>query len=226
MVMTMLNRSRFNALILNIFFLVLFAVIVSNVQSNGLAVEIDRWVNAKIHLLYSPFLIGLMKLISDIISPFSLSILSLIILAILIALKKWRELLLLVFSLAAGVFLSDIIKIITHRPRPLNPLIEADDYSFPSRHAVLSIIFFSLLIYFFKDKIKNKLLKKLFIAANVFIFLAVGLSRVYLNVHWLSDIIAGFALGLFILTLFILIFRLAKTKEKALCDSRNFTKIT
>ncbi len=175
---------------------------------------LDEWVNLKIHLVYSPLLTKLMVAITSIANPLPLAIISFIFLCALIYKKKWRNALLLVFSLGAGVLFGSLIRYIIQRARPANALIEVDGYSFPSRHAIISIIFFLLLLYSFKNEIKNKFLKNLFIAVNIILFLIIGFSRVYLNVHWLSDVIAGFAMGLFSLTLFILIFRLPESTAK------------
>ena len=64
------------------------------------------------------------------------------------------------------------------------------------------------MIYFFKNDIKNIMLRKLFIAVNVMLILLIGFSRVYLGVHWLSDVVAGFCLGLFLVLFLILGFNL------------------
>ena len=80
-------------------------------------------------------------------------------------------------------------------------------FSFPSQHAVMAIIFFSLIIFLFAEKIKNNFLKYLFIGANIILILLIGFSRIYLKVHYFSDSLAGLALGLFWLTFLILIFR-------------------
>jgi undecaprenyl-diphosphatase len=84
-----------------------------------------------------------------------------------------------------------------NRPRPLTPLLrEAKGLSFPSGHAFMSFVFFGLLIYVINKKVKNKLFKIcLVVFLLCFVFL-IGLSRIYLRVHYASDVIAGFSMGL------------------------------
>ncbi|MFQ5474929.1 MAG: bifunctional DedA family/phosphatase PAP2 family protein [Candidatus Nanoarchaeia archaeon] len=195
------------ALIINIFSLYLFSKMIEDVIDGELITKLDVFLNAKMVLLWNPSLNKVMIFITNIASPLQLSILSLILFGILIYKKKWYCSLLLLFSMSGGLLLELLAKIIAHRARPENALIEVSGYSFPSGHATMAIIFFSLLLYSFKDDIKNKVLSYIFIASNVSLILLIGLSRVYLNVHWLSDVLAGFGMGLFWLTLLILVFK-------------------
>ncbi len=194
-------------LLLNLASLYLFAKMTDDVVKHQAIIQWDRWVNAKIILWQQPALIKLMTGITNIVSPGHLILFSLLLLAALALRKKWHNCLLLILSLGGGLLSETIIKWIVHRPRPGNALLDLTGYSFPSGHATMAIIFFSLLLYSFKDDIKNKVLRGFFIAANILLFLLIGFSRIYLNVHWLSDVIGGFALGLFWLTIFILIFK-------------------
>ena len=99
----------------------------------------------------------------------------------------------------------DLIKSIIKRPRPALCLIHAQGFSFPSGHATIAIIFFSFLIYTIRDRIKTRALRYLFIAENIIAFSLIGFSRIYLGAHWVSDVIAGFSLGLFLLTQMIMV---------------------
>ncbi len=84
-----------------------------------------------------------------------------------------------------------------NRPRPLTPLLrEAKGLSFPSGHAFMSFVFFGLLIYVINKKVENKLLKYSLIIFLLCFVLMIGLSRIYLRVHYASDVIAGFSMGL------------------------------
>jgi len=180
---------------------------IEDVIDGDLVTKLDVWVNAKMVLFWNPLLNKIMIFITNIASPINLLILSLILFGVLIYKKKWYYSFLLLFSMIGGLLLKVLIKLIVHRARPENALIEVSGYSFPSGHATMAIIFFSLLLYSFKDDIKNKSLRYIFIMSNILLFLIVGLSRIYLNVHWLSDVLAGFGLGLFWFTLLILVFR-------------------
>lgn len=91
--------------------------------------------------------------------------------------------------------------------RPENMLIFVDGKSFPSGHATMATIFFAMLSYIFINTAHKRILKILYSSLMIVLFLLVGFSRVYLNVHWLSDIIAGFSLGLFWLSLSVLVLR-------------------
>jgi undecaprenyl-diphosphatase len=74
-------------------------------------------------------------------------------------------------------------------------LIPETGFSFPSGHTTLSIAFFGVLIYLFKDEIKNKTLRYLFITISLLLPFLIAFSRLYLNVHWFTDVVAGLFIG-------------------------------
>jgi undecaprenyl-diphosphatase len=181
----------------------------------GLFIKLDVLVNAKIALLQAPLLTKIMLVITSIGSTAGLVILSVIAFALLAYKKRWLNALLLMISMLSGLGAELLIKLIVHRLRPENALVQASGYSFPSGHATMAMLFFLLLIYFFRYDIKNKLWKHVFIISCISIALLIGFSRIYLNAHWLTDVIGGFALGLFWLMLMILMFRIKKpVKDK------------
>ena len=88
------------------------------------------------------------------------------------------------------------LKYLFRRSRPLTPLLEqARGYSFPSGHALISFTFYGLLIYLAWRNVKNKWFKWLIIIALALLIFVIGLSRVYLRVHYASDVIAGYCMG-------------------------------
>ena len=176
----------------------------------GLFIKLDVLVNAKIALLHTPLLTKIMTVITNLGSAISLVTLSSVTFVLLAYKKRWQNALLLAVSMLTGLGAELLIKLITHRARPENALIAASGYSFPSGHATMTLIFFLLLIYFFKDSIKEKLWKYFFIISSITLTLLVGFSRIYLNVHWLSDVVGGFALGLLWFMLSIFVFKLIK----------------
>lgn len=89
------------------------------------------------------------------------------------------------------------LKFVFHRNRPLTPLMkEAMGFSFPSGHALISSTFYGLLIYIVWQNVKNKFLKWLLMIIFLLLIFLIGLSRVYLRVHYASDVIAGFCIGI------------------------------
>lgn len=95
-----------------------------------------------------------------------------------------------------GVTLMFLLKMLFNRPRPLIPLLEeASGLSFPSGHAMMSFSFYGLLIYLTWRYVERVWLRNLLIAAFLLLILSIGLSRVYLRVHYASDVLAGFCVG-------------------------------
>ncbi|MGE5520428.1 MAG: phosphatase PAP2 family protein [Candidatus Dadabacteria bacterium] len=88
------------------------------------------------------------------------------------------------------------LKSLFHRERPDIPLLqEAKGLSFPSGHALFSVTFYGLLIYIIFKNVKNKELKWFLICLLLLLILTIGFSRIYLRVHYASDVIAGYCVG-------------------------------
>lgn len=109
---------------------------------------------------------------------------------------RWYSITVPVVSLG-GVSLMFVLKNLFGRPRPEDPLLRTvSGLSFPSGHALISVAFYGLLIYLVWHNIKNKILRWVLIILLLMLILIIGLSRIYLRVHYASDVLAGFAMGL------------------------------
>lgn len=86
-----------------------------------------------------------------------------------------------------------IIKHIIQRPRPdvSIRLVEESGYSFPSGHAMISTAFYGLIIYYIWTHCENKIKRNIICIGLAFLIVLIDFSRVYLGVHYLSDVIAG-----------------------------------
>lgn len=162
---------------------------------------IDTAVNTLMQQIQNPILTSFSELIDKIFQPEILIALS-IILGIFLYLKKQktRGIMLTLTMLIAGVAVL-LLKQIVQRVRPSEAISLGSNYSFPSGHATMAVVFFGLMAFLFM----NKKYKTTTIALTTFIILVVGTARLYLQVHWLTDVLAGFVLGGIILTLAILI---------------------
>lgn len=100
--------------------------------------------------------------------------------------------------LASGSSLTNfIIKNIVGRERPnVLKLIEEGGYSFPSGHSTIAVSVYGFLLYLVLRKIKNKYLKVGLSSLLVLLIISIGVSRIYVGVHFASDVLAGFALSL------------------------------
>ena len=115
--------------------------------------------------------------------------------AIFIKKDKWLGIRIAAISISS-VLLMLYLKHIFNRPRPLVPLLnEASGLSFPSGHAFMSFSFFGLLIYILHKEMHTSWLKYLLMFFIGCIVLLIGLSRIYLRVHYASDVIAGLCMG-------------------------------
>lgn len=107
----------------------------------------------------------------------------------------WQSIKLGVIALSS-VSVMYLLKWFFNRPRPLVPLLEpAHGLSFPSGHAMTSITFFGLFIYLTAKYVKNSILKVILIVILLSFIIIIGYSRVYLRVHYPSDVLAGYCMG-------------------------------
>ena len=99
---------------------------------------------------------------------------------------------------------NQLFKFILQRPRPSDfRIIEESGYSFPSGHSMVSMAFYGFLIYLIYKKVSNKYLKWGLISFLALLIVLIGISRIYLGVHYTSDVLAGFLASIVYLILFI-----------------------
>lgn len=109
--------------------------------------------------------------------------------------NKWASLTVLVIA-SGSVILLSVFKRIIHRERPIDRLVDGiTNFSFPSGHAFMSVTFYGLIIWWVAVYIKNKKTQRIAICLLLLFILIIGFSRVYLKVHYASDVIAGWSVG-------------------------------
>lgn len=112
-----------------------------------------------------------------------------------------------IFSVSFIVIINQFLKMIIRRDRPnIFRMIEIGGYSFPSGHAMVSTILYGLFAYFMYRFINKKWLANSIVAINILIILLIGISRIYLGVHYFSDVICGVLISIIFLVIVINIF--------------------
>lgn len=193
--------------------LILFIMIMNGVQS-GVLLAFDDSISGIFTGVENTYMYPVFKLITYFGTSIFIGCSSLLLILDLWFRKKdYLAMAVVSIGVAGGDLLKRALKNFIHRDRPDNRLAEASGFSFPSGHAMVGTIFFALLAYFTLKEIKVRSLKW---GVGMVIFclvLLIGISRIVLRVHFPTDVLAGFILGVGYSLSCVLIYEWLKRKE-------------
>lgn len=184
----------------------------------------DIQVNVWIPSIQSSPLTIINKGIATAFDTISLLLFSLIIAGYLFFKNYRAEGLLLLSAMGGDALLVWVVKGLVQSPRPLNSLVAASGFSYPSGHVTGSIVFCGSLAFIVWQRWKNK---KEHASIGILVVAGasvVGFNRIYLNVHWFSDVLGAGMLGIFWLFSAILAFQFLQNRAKS--DSERFRSIS
>ena len=115
----------------------------------------------------------------------------------LLLIGRWRTALLVLVTVGGGQILSSLLKLGIDRPRPdlVSHLVDVQTLSFPSGHAMMSAVTYLTLGSMLAGIVPGRATRIYVLGVAVLITLMVGVSRIYLGVHWPSDVLAGWCAG-------------------------------
>lgn len=143
--------------------------------------------------------------IAKIITNFGGAIFLIVITVILFILIKNKKIgVAITTNLVLVALLNQLLKNILQRPRPTEyRIIQETGYSFPSGHSMASMAFYGYLIYLIYKYVENKNIKWILITLLSILICSIGISRIYLGVHYTSDVLGGFLISISYLVIYI-----------------------
>lgn len=189
-------------------------------------VSFDSAVISFIQGFESPLLTDIMKFFTFIGSTVSVAVLAVIALFFLyIVLGHRSELILLTASVLGSNLLFITLKLFFQRARPdFYRLIEVSGYSFPSGHATNACTLYGILAFLLWRHIPTQLGRTVLIISSIIMIFTIGTSRIYLGVHYPSDIIGGYCVSIFWLTTLIWFYQQYKEKQYIRLHARESTE--
>ncbi|WP_414625100.1 phosphatase PAP2 family protein [Calothrix sp. CCY 0018] len=185
--------------------------------------ELDTAILQRIYELHTPLLNQIMTGITFLGNGSTLIFISCIVMIFLLLSRKFASAFTLVIVTSGGIGLNVWLKNIFSRVRPAlwERVVDAASYSFPSGHAMVSLVVYGFIGYLLIANFRSWSSGILFF--TTLLILAIGFSRLYLGVHWPTDIIAGYAAGLVwliscIVSTEILQFLFARKNQEAVSD--------
>lgn len=187
-------KTKINLIVLTLVSLILF-FISWQINSSNIDIAVSNYFQS----LQSENGLSIMNVISYFGDLWFLIFVSLIIVLVLYKRNEMKNILFYVFILVGGL-IGKLLKYVFQSPRPINPI--ETGFGFPSSHVIGSILIFGAISYFLFKKGNKK--ESMFI----WIFpILIAFSRLYLNVHWFSDVLGGIFFGIFWLCLIIFYFK-------------------
>lgn len=200
------SRALALALVLLFASLWAFGALTEDVATGDPIVRLDQQVADWLHSHRSDWLTPLMRAVTTLGSAWVLVPLALGTIAYLVARSSRRSAGLVALAIVGGEVLTLGLKAGFERRRPFfaDPLASESSPSFPSGHATVSLAVYGVLAYLASRRLGNSAAGRVVLAGAVALVLTIGFSRLYLGVHFLSDVLAGLSAGLAWLVLCVL----------------------
>ncbi|WP_208421957.1 phosphatase PAP2 family protein [Latilactobacillus fragifolii] len=188
--------KRFSASLFIVGTISFLMILISVMHHAAWVAPFDAMIRTGVRSLSSSLMDSISIAITSIGNPYSIMILTTIVTLGLLSFKQWAAACFLVINMTVFSTLNYLIKMIIQRPRPpFHHLVYAGGYSFPSGHASGALLFLgtlSILVYYL---IHQPVWQKIVIGSCLILALGIGLSRIYVLVHYPSDVLAGFLLA-------------------------------
>lgn len=184
------------------------------VETGGTLVSVDVWIESWLHLHAVPWIIDGMVIISFLGAPSTLTVVSAVACVMLLRKRSYDRLIDMAALVLGGNLLNYGLKQVIHRGRPTfhDPLLTLSSYSFPSGHAMASTVFYGFgigCVLSMKGPRRNAA-----VGAGIVMIGLVCSSRVYLGVHYASDVLAGILEAIAWSTLVLTALRLARVRGR------------
>ena len=196
----------------------LFAAITEDVVRAEALTAFDRSVHDAVRAHASILGYATFGAVTELGSPTVIGLFGLLGAAVFAIRRRWLVLLVWLGAFAGGSILDAVLKLLVHRPRPdtASDFLVRESFSFPSGHSMMSVVCYGMIAYaLVVMRWQYGLHRALTITFCVLVVLAVGASRIYLGVHYFSDVMAGFIAGTIWLTVCISALELMRLRALA-----------
>ena len=175
----------------------LFGGLAEDLVTNDPIVRLDRSVAATLHDAATPATTTVFLIVTALGSLETVALLGLAVAAYYVRKRLWLHAGVWLAALVGGTALNQLLKAFFARPRPVfdKPLLLETSYSFPSGHAMESMILYGMLAYLAVRALSTWRARTAVVFGAAILVLLIGFSRMYLGVHYLSDVAAGYAAG-------------------------------
>jgi undecaprenyl-diphosphatase len=196
------------ALVLAVLALFLFGWLAEEVHEHE-TIRFDNQVRNALHAVASPPLTLFLRVVSNANGPLAMLVYTLAAVGLFWSRGHRTSAILVGVTMGGGVCLDGALKLAFHRarPAPYFGLPTPDTFSFPSGHSLMSLCFYGVTAYLVSVHVDSPRRRFWVRAGGVLMVLLVGASRIYLGVHYPSDVVAGFAAGLVWLTAIVFAYR-------------------
>lgn len=191
----------------NLLGLYLFAKMAEDVIEKEFILVIDRWISMHINAIQTPLFNTLMLTLTNLNDTIGIFIFSAV-MVFWLAYKKWyKELWFYLVSVMGANAAFVTIKMIVQRLRPDPDILFISTYSFPSGHATMATAMAMAVYFILSQRVHRVSVRVCLLTVCIGWIVLISFSRIYLDVHWLSDVIAGIGVGLFWVSFVVLVKR-------------------
>ena len=180
--------------------IIAFGIIV-HYLNKGTIMYFDNWIYSMISQTINPGLTQFLKVITNFGGPIGI-ICVLVLFSVFIKNKSYTKYIWL--NVIIVFIMNQILKLSFFRARPdINRLVEESGFSFPSGHSMVSTALYGFLIYVIYKEVINEKSRNILILVLTMLVAVIGISRIYLGVHYASDVLAGMAVSVAYLVIYI-----------------------